>query len=155
MNNLLLIAKEVIEKHHKKNMAVDFKELWKKTAANAKIKNPNNDDLISEFYIAILEDPNFIKINDNEWTLKKFHTFSEVEKMSSPIYATEEFEVNEGNYEEFMSKYEISELKHKGRNSETAAMELDEIENVDDDENMLEGDDLAFDEEEEQEWEEN
>lgn len=144
MNNMLVIAKEVIEKNQKKNKAVPFDELWKKTAVIAKIKNVNDDDLISEFYMELLEDPSFIKLTNNEWTLKEFYTYNEVEKMSANFYKTEEFEINEGDYDKFMSKYEINELKHKSRNSDTTALDLDELENEDmnlDDEDSSSNDD--------------
>ncbi len=145
MTNLLEIAKEVIINNHKKNKAIDFNTLWSKTAAQAKIKNTSDDDMIAEFYMELLQDPNFIKTNDNEWTLKQFHTYSEVEQMSASNYKTEEFEIGEENYQEFMSKYEISELKHKGRNSETTSLDLEGLDQVDDDE---ETDELLADDDE-------
>lgn len=140
MNELLTIAKEVIIKHHKKNKAMSFNDLWKKTASIAKM-NSNDDDLISEFYLLLLEDPNFIKLTNNEWTLKQFFSYSEVEKMSGNVYKTDEFEINEGEYDKFMSKYEINELKHNSRNSDTAALELEEFENED----LVEDDDTSTD----------
>ncbi len=133
MSNLLEIAKEVIIKNHKKNMAIDFNTLWTKTASQAKIKDAKDEDMIAEFYMELLQDPNFIKTNDNEWTLKQFHTFQEVEQMSAINFKTEEFEIGEENYQEFMSKYEISELKHKGRNSETTSLDLDSLDATDED----------------------
>ena len=149
MTNLLEIAKDVIRKNHKKNKAVAFNDLWKKAASQAKIKDVNDEEQISDFYILLLQDPNFIKINGNEWTLKEFHTFSEVEKMSEPIYQTEEFTIAEDNYQEFMSEYEKSELKHKGRNSDTTAMDLEELENSSIDEDDLLDDDVEYDDIEE------
>ncbi len=145
MSNLLEIAKNVIIKDHKKNKAIDFNTLWNKTASQAKIKDPSDEDMVAEFYMELLQDPNFIKTNDNEWTLKQFHTYSEVEQMSGNNFKTEEFEIGEENYQEFMSKYEISELKHKGRNSETTSLDLESLENQDDDETeeMLEEEDVA------------
>ncbi len=142
MSNLLEIAKEVISNNNKKNKAIDFNTLWSKTAAQAKIKNTSDDDTIAEFYMELLQDPDFIKTNENQWTLKQFHTYSEVEQMSANNYKTEEFEIGEENYQEFMSKYEISELKHKGRNSETTSLDLEGLERGDDDDDtMLDDDD--------------
>ncbi len=148
MINLLEIAKEVIINNHKKNKAIDFNTLWSKTAAQAKIKNASDDDMVAEFYMELLQDPNFIKTNDNEWTLKQFHTYSEVEQMSANNYKTEEFEIGEENYQEFMSKYEISELKHKGRNSETTSLDLESLDQDDEDEDdILDDDELPDDSE--------
>lgn len=150
MSTLLEIAKDVIKKNHKKNKALAFNELWKKTAQQAKIKDVNDEDNISEFYMALLQDPNFIKVNGNEWTLKEFHTYSDVEKMSEPVYQTEEFEIPEGSYDEFMSKYEISELKHKGRNSDTTAMDLEELESEGiDEDDLIDDEDVEYDDLEE------
>lgn len=152
MNDLLITAREIILKNHKKNMAISFDELWKKTA-NSTGRKVNDDDLMSEFYLALLQDPNFIKLTNNEWTLKQLHTYSDVEKMSANIYKTEEFEIAEGDYDQFMSKYEINELKHKSRNSDTTALDLDELENDGDDSQVdameIEFDDDDFDDMEE------
>ncbi len=146
MSNLLEIAKEVIINNHKKNKAIDFNTLWTKTAAQAKIKDTKDEDAIAEFYMELLQDPNFIKTSDNEWTLKQFHTFQEVEQMSANNFKTEEFEIGEENYQEFMSKYEISELKHKGRNSETTSLDLDSLDGdgeEDETDEMIDDEDIS------------
>lgn len=142
MTKLLEIAKDVILNHHnKKNKAINFDTLWTKTAANAKIKDVKDEDMIAEFYMELLQDPNFIKTNDNEWTLKQFHTFQEVEQMSANNFKTEEFEIGEENYQDYLSKDEIIELKHKGRNSETTSLDLESLDGEDDESTVMLDDD--------------
>ncbi|MGL4950383.1 MAG: DNA-directed RNA polymerase subunit delta [Mycoplasma sp.] len=124
MNNELGIARETILNTKNANNSVKFEKLWKTVCSKCKTLKEDNEDQSSDFYISLLEDPHFIKLNNNEWTLKELFAYDDVKKISTPIYATEEFEINEDEYANYLSDIELKELKNKSKGSVTSALDI-------------------------------
>lgn len=154
MNQQLQTAKDIILnlKNNKKSIAFD--KLWKNVCTKLKIRDEQCEILEPDFYITLLEEPCFIKLTSNEWTLKELFSYDDVKKITAPAYNTEEFEINEDEYQNYMSNIELKELAKKklhGNSSDgldadghisllDAADDTKQLDDEDADENEIEGD---------------
>ncbi|MGL4948581.1 MAG: DNA-directed RNA polymerase subunit delta [Mycoplasma sp.] len=127
MNLELETAREIILKTKNASNSIKFDKLWKGVCAKCKNLSELNEEQSSDFYISLLESPNFIKLNSNEWTLKELFALDEVKKISSPVYTTEEFEINEDDYANYLSDIELKEMKEeKEEKISTPVIDLDD-----------------------------
>lgn len=126
MNKKLSIAREIITHLKSSKNSISFQKLWESVCHKLKISEDIGKETASDFYIDLLEDPSFIKLNNNEWTLKELFSYDDVKKINSPVYPTEEFEINEEEYSEYLSNYEIMQLKEK-KVDVTASLDLNDM----------------------------
>lgn len=126
MEKEIALARTIILSLKTKQKVISFTQLCKNVCSKLKMKPEAFEEIVTDFYIALLEDPDFIKLNNNDWTLKEFYNFDEVQKIISPVYVTEEFEINEDEYKEYLSSQEIKELNSK-KIRESSALDLREM----------------------------
>lgn len=126
MNKKLSTAREIISNLKSSKNSIAFQKLWETVCHKLKISEGVGKETASDFYIDLLEDPSFIKLNNNEWTLKELFTYDDVKKINSPVYPTEEFEINEEEYSEYLSNYEIMQLKEKKVDA-TTSLDLNDM----------------------------
>ncbi len=125
IDKLTIAAKETI-RNNKKGSGIEFTDLWKNVAKKCNLKP--DSETISDFYQELIENQDFVKIDNKRWTLRELISCDEFNKISKSLFTSSLDDVEEEGSKEFMSEYEKIEAKHKFRNSDTSSLEVDEYE---------------------------
>lgn len=123
-NKLINSAIEILGENKKKSMS--FEVLWKEIIKKLKISNNDSNSLVGDFYSDLLQNINFVLLENREWSLRNKVPFIELEELSKSLFAlNKNEEIKEEDYLLYMSKDEISESKN-GRNLKTSNLKLDD-----------------------------
>lgn len=128
IDKLLEAAKEIIKT--KKN-GIEFSELWK--LITKKLGLGVDDDLLSDFYQEMIENNDFVKLDNNKWLLRDAMTHEQYSNISKTLF-NNGLDEEEENFKEFMSESEIKEHKNGYRNVDTSQLEMEDDEKSEDEE---------------------
>lgn len=132
IEKLLENAKEIIKT--KKN-GIEMSELWK--MVSKKLGLSIDDDLISDFYQEMIENNDFIKLDNNKWILREMLSHEQYQNISKSLF-NNGLDDEEENFKEFMSETEIKEHKNGYRNIDTSQLEMDDDEKQDEEQTNFE-----------------
>ncbi len=132
IEKLLENAKEIIKT---KENGIEMSELWK--MVSKKLGLSIDDDLISDFYQEMIENNDFIKLDNNKWILREMLSHEQYQNISKSLF-NNGLDDEEENFKEFMSETEIKEHKNGYRNIDTSQLEMDDDEKQDEEQTNFE-----------------
>lgn len=149
IDKFIIVAKDILMKN-KKADGFEFRDLWSKVGKELKLSTEESQKLIGQFYNELLENANFVLLENKNWTHRDLITYEKYNELSKSLFSAVTDDVNEEEYIKHMSKNEIKELNKslekensdddsiESRGLPTEELNIDEL--LDDESDDLDGD---------------